>query len=486
VKNDPYKSVFVFSHSEYREFFPALAQALKGKYGSRIHLYCSTEQDREYYVSRYPGFFDTAHSIRFFYNSLLEPLGATGELLNKAVFYEKRYHFLLAHLFADDRHIGLGFSPGGINFPRSVFSRNATYFKSLRAFHRLMEHFEETIDRERITLIINPVKALSMIAKGRGIPQRIFTATRYKNYYYWAVNDVLESNLLEEAFARLENTRCDIKLHSQPQYYVDSRKAALRSFQFNTMIRNVGYEILRRGYQRLRGYEKAKGYFLKDNALAHYRIWSQFRKLKHFARTRLQEILHRDFIYFPLGVEPERSLTRDSPEFCHQQYAAQAIAKDLPAGTFLAVKEHLTAVGPRPDDYYKSFNMMTNVFMLDPLEPSLEVIKASKAVATVTGTAGLEAAFLGIPVLSFGKHNIYNMVPHAHYISSWLQIPETVQSILENFQSGKEKRAQDGSRFLQAMIDVSVDCEGTDFNKPISSELIGKALHLLDTTLEKE
>jgi hypothetical protein len=483
--NSLYDSILVFSHSEYREFFPALCAAFKRRYGSRIQLYCSTEQERSYYLSRYPDFFDAVHSIRFFYNSLLDPLDTPFEIRRKASAYEKTYGLLLSHLFADDRHIGLGFSPGGIHFPRSVFSRNATYWKSARAFVRLMEHFEEILERERITLVINPIKALSLIAKGRGIPQRIFTATRYRNYYYWAFNDVLESNLLGKAFADLEGTPCPVRLESQPQYYLAARNEALRSFRLRTMVYNMGYECLRSIYYHLRGYEKAKGYFLKDNMTAHYRLWSQFRKLKELARWKLQDVRHLDFIYFPLGVEPERSLTRDSPEFCHQQYAAHALAKDLPAGTFLVVKEHLTAVGPRPDDFYKSLAMMTNLILLDPLEPSLDLIRLSKGVATVTGTAGLEAAFLGIPVISFGKHNIYNVVPHVHYMSSWLQIPEAVRSIIENFTSEKETRERDGARFLQAMINISIDCKDVDFNRPLPPELVEGSMDLLDLTLRR-
>jgi predicted glycosyltransferase len=149
------------------------------------------------------------------------------------------------------------------------------------------------------------------------------------------------------------------------------------------------------------------------------------------------------------------------------------------------VKEHLTAVGPRPDDFYKSLAMMTNLILLDPLEPSLDLIRLSKGVATVTGTAGLEAAFLGIPVISFGKHNIYNVVPHVHYMSSWLQIPEAVRSIIENFTSEKETRERDGARFLQAMINISIDCKDVDFNRPLPPELVEGSMDLLDLTLRR-
>jgi len=82
--NSAYDSILVFSHSEYREFFPALCSAFRRKYGSRIQFYCSTEQEKIFYLSRYPVFFDAIHSIRFFYNSLLDPLDSTHEIQVKS------------------------------------------------------------------------------------------------------------------------------------------------------------------------------------------------------------------------------------------------------------------------------------------------------------------------------------------------------------------------------------------------------------------
>jgi hypothetical protein len=482
VGPDVYRSILVNSHAEKRAFFPALAEALKEEHGSKIALNCSTKQEEEYYTRNYPGLFDAAYSFRF-YNRLLENVESHGDYKSLASAYERKYDFLFTHLFADDRHIGLGFSPGGLNFPRSIFSRNASYWKSIRAFVLLIQFFEKIIDENRISLVINPSKPLAIVARGRGIPVRTLTETRYKGFMYWAVNDVLESNLVMSAFEKLKDVSCDVRLDSQPAYYLETRALALESFRLKKALYDMGYQVLRRIYQHLRGYEKRKGYLLKDNVRAHYRVWSQYRKARRHSAVGLEELRGTDYIYFPLGVEPERSLTRDSPEFSHQAYAIQALAKDLPSGVFLAVKEHLTAIGPRSDGFYESLSMLTNVRMVDLMTPSLELIRSAKAVATVTGTAGLEAAIMGVPVISFGKHNIYNIVPHVHYISSWLELLPAVREILSTFDSGREKRSADGARFLQALIDISVDFGTTNFNESIPPEILEETIRLLDTVL---
>ncbi len=124
--------------------------------------------------------------------------------------------------------------------------------------------------------------------------------------------------------------------------------------------------------------------------------------------------------------------------------------------------------------------------LVDIMQPSLKLIQHSRAVATVTGTAGLEAVFMGVPVLSFGKHNIYNIVPHVIHVASWLDIEKHIQTIMAGSENTVDKRKQDGSRFLRAMKNISVDCGDTDFSRPIAPELLDRIIISLETTLKKK
>lgn len=480
-----YKDILLIPHSEYQGLFPSIAEGLKNRYGARLVLACKSSQEKEVYQKRYPGLFDAAYHYRF-YEGLFKNPGDKQLLAKQAEMIEQRYSLLFSHLFADDRHLGLGFSPGGINFPRSVFSREADYWRGLNALIELIKYYEEILDHHKISLVINPTKALAQICSGRGIPVRIFTSTRYENYYYWAVNDVLESNLIADAFSGLAGVECDDTLQSQPQYYIESSRDALESFGIKHAVKMVGYEIARRAWHKYKGYEKARGYLLRDNLGAHLRIYRQARKVRRLFKATAEDLQRHNFIYFPLGVEPERSLTRDSPEFSHQGFALQSIAQNTPAGMLVAVKEHVTAIGPRPTDFYKGLSLLSNTVLVDIMQPSLELIQHSRAVATVTGTAGLEAAFMGVPVLSFGKHNIYNIVPHVIQVASWLDIEKHIQTIMEGWENAVDQRKQDGSRFLRAMKNISVDCGVTDFSKPIVPELLDRIITLLETTLKKE
>ena len=94
----------------------------------------------------------------------------------------------------------------------------------------------------------------------------------------------------------------------------------------------------------------------------------------------------------------------------------------------LAVKDTYAAVGVRPDNFYDQIRAFKNVVLLDTMILG-HVIRQAELVATITGTAGFEAAVMGKPVISFGHHNIYNFLPHVRLITDERDLkPALVQS----------------------------------------------------------
>ena len=89
-------------------------------------------------------------------------------------------------------------------------------------------------------------------------------------------------------------------------------------------------------------------------------------------------------------------------------------------------------------------------------ELGLEAARAADAVVTISGTSGLEGAILGKPVICFGRHNIYNFLPHVMVVTDETQL----KGYLARAFGGGIDRAQaerDGRRFLQAIVDASFD-----------------------------
>ena len=145
-----------------------------------------------------------------------------------------------------------------------------------------------------------------------------------------------------------------------------------------------------------------------------------------------------------------------SPEYFNQQAAIVSTARDLPAGAVLAVKENLWSLGRRPANFYDQIADLKNVVFLDVREPGLDVARQCEAVITITGTAGFEAAVLGKPVITFGRHNMYSLLDHCMTILDEAELRGHLDRAL-NGGIDRKKAVRDGARFLRAVLQSSFD-----------------------------
>lgn len=107
-----------------------------------------------------------------------------------------------------------------------------------------------------------------------------------------------------------------------------------------------------------------------------------------------------EFIYYPLHVDPEASTMVFAPYHTDQIAVIESIAKQMPAGMKLIVKEHIPMVGLRPKGYYERIKAMPDVHLVSPFTDNFTLIKNSAVTCVITGTAALEAVMLGkVPVL---------------------------------------------------------------------------------------
>ena len=104
--------------------------------------------------------------------------------------------------------------------------------------------------------------------------------------------------------------------------------------------------------------------------------------------------------------EPERSLLLTAPCYTDQINTIDFISKCIPKNYILIVKEHPTQ-GPgrgwRKLSDYKRFKQNPRIFFIHPSVPASEIIKKSKLVISVSGTASLEASFFNTPSITFAK-----------------------------------------------------------------------------------
>ncbi|MBM3527058.1 MAG: hypothetical protein FJX62_03110 [Alphaproteobacteria bacterium] len=458
------KSIAFNARSEFRGLLLGLARVLKEKHGSTLHLYCSTEQVREYYSSRGTGLFDTVTSLRDLMNVATAPVSESREILEEARRNEARLGTTYGTFVLTNRHFGRGFSLGGFRHPRSRYSENSTATQLLHAYNMRFAFWEREFREKSITLNLNGNKESQSVARLHGISSRAIIGSRYKHYHYWCENEYFESEAIARAYRSIATAplRDVVAPYDSHMQY---RVTFMREMGLPRALYDMGRMVAKHAYWRLRGYEKAKGYYMTEEMLFYWRRWKSTRDLTGPRVSRLSDLEGRPFVFFPLHAEPESSLQTASPEYFSQLWAIASLARDLPAGYTLAVKETYQTQGRRPDNFYDQIREFKNVVLLDLLELGPEVVRKADAVATITGTAGLEAAIMGKPVISFGRHNLYNVLPHVTVIEREEDLATALRRVLIDGVDSVKAKA-DAARLLQAIIDNSFDMGSFDFNKP--------------------
>jgi len=138
------------------------------------------------------------------------------------------------------------------------------------------------------------------------------------------------------------------------------------------------------------------------------------------------------FIYFPLQHEPERTLLLSAPFNTNQLEIIIQIAKSIPVGYQLFVKEHysMRIEAWRKRDFYKKILDLPNVKLIHPLMDGKELLKKCSLVATVAGTSSMEAGFFQKPSIVFANTS-FDYLPFVVRVKSFEELPNLIRSLLE-------------------------------------------------------
>ena len=154
---------------------------------------------------------------------------------------------------------------------------------------------------------------------------------------------------------------------------------------------------------------------------------------KKFIDKKLQKYIEKEqpFVYYPLQSEPERTLLLGAPFFTDQLTLITRVAKALPVGMKLYVKEHgaMSILGWREISYYKKILDMPNVFLLHPSVNYENLMKNCSLLATIRGTSGIEAAFYGKPSIVFTDVS-YSVLPSIQRVKNFEELPTIIKKMI--------------------------------------------------------
>ena len=182
---------------------------------------------------------------------------------------------------------------------------------------------------------------------------------------------------------------------------------------------------------------------------------------KRFRESFINKNLIRDIknkkplIYFPLQIEPERSLLIQAPNYTNQIEVITNIVKSLPAGYELYVKEHPANVFRewRSVGDYKKIMKLPNVKLIHPSVKSEDLIIKSSLVITISSTSGLEAAFHNKPSIIFADLD-YSILPSVHKIKAIDELPYAIKTSLK-----KEVKSSDLSYYINLIEENSFELD---------------------------
>jgi hypothetical protein len=133
------------------------------------------------------------------------------------------------------------------------------------------------------------------------------------------------------------------------------------------------------------------------------------RDLRAKARARLVRRLYSSslpqgrFVYFPLQVTDDYKILRLRPHCVDQASLVEQVVDVLPPDVEVVIKEHPMSIGRTGWDMLRRLARHPRIRVVDPYTSSLELIRLSAGVATISSTVGLEALLFGRPVLTLGR-----------------------------------------------------------------------------------
>jgi len=189
----------------------------------------------------------------------------------------------------------------------------------------------------------------------------------------------------------------------------------------------------------------------------------RFRK-KFLDNNSIKNIKNNEkFVFFPLQVEPERTIVYDAPFFANQLEMIKNIAKALPIDIKLYVKEHynMRFRSWREVQFYKDLLRLPNVRLIHPSVNPEEILEKCSIVITTSSTAAMEAAFYEKSSIVF-TDTVYSDLPSVYRIKDLEELPEMINKALKT-----KVNLKDVNEFINLVERNSFDFDDFGFTNEI-------------------
>jgi len=351
--------------------------------------------------------------------------------LTKSLCLEEKYNVQLSFLMGQDRALGYGYQ---VNVEKYPFIKRASWSQLEKLQHMVdqFSNYQNLLKDTDLFVSQFPQTIVSLICESRQIPHFHLSQIKYGDRYFWSDDNYQGSKQLGEVIKQNLLKYTNVSDIPETPYLIDAAGELV-----NTTVKYNYTNALRRSLEMftrdtINSLRKRR----KENSYPIYGwIPSTFRKVRNHKilcrqGIRPDELSELKLVYFPLHMEPEVALLQFAPEFSNTVEAITWLSKSLPANYVVVVKEQANSFAVRSRQFYQRLLSIPNVRLADPSYHSWEWIRGSEFIVTMTGTVGQEAVHFEKPVISFGCHQVINLLPTVFHVTSFQEVADAVSQIL--------------------------------------------------------
>lgn len=288
---------------------------------------------------------------------------------------------------------------------------------------RLVDIFEKTKPDYLFLPIIETIDSMMAyrLAQYLGIRPIVYAHSRFENLSFFSESHF---ELLPSYLEIVEGNQAD---GAWAKKFVDDYRSTPGPFKYRPVFEGGEvYPDIRETKGSL--YRLLRSLWLKNGIERHNRmiqLWISFQvRFQHIFTPIRNFIFHlierfsikpkpvpdEKYDFFPLHFSPESSINVPAAFYVDQTRVVDRILLDRRGNYPLVVKEHPAMFGFRPKGFYRSLLNRPMVHFVHRKTPSFELIRKADTVYSVTGTACLEAFFLGIKWVQFGNNFLSDWV----------------------------------------------------------------------------
>lgn len=267
---------------------------------------------------------------------------------------------------------------------------------------------------------------LYLLAEKMGIKTLILEQSPFTNkfYHFFDLKDfgTFETSKKISDFEEVEiPQRFDKELWFMDSIYQKHKKS------FKNILRNS----LRPEYRLIKESFKHRGW---EQSLYRYSLRKKYKKnINEIVDENID--LNKPYIYFPLHMQPEMTTSAWGGKYNDQLLALERLAKKLPDGWHIYVKENPAQnFYMRGEYFFKRLKTIPGVKVVPTSMNTYKLLANSKLAATITGTVGWEAITGGKNVIVFGWGVWYKKLPGVFQYHESLDINEIVNYEFEHSQ----------------------------------------------------